>query len=104
MRPTARRLFGVFGGPGAWSLQLLVSYAVVTAGCSTRWDGTGRALVAITVACAAAAIASAVAAWRERSEREATAQLLGTIGLGLALLFLGVIVLGGVGPALVELC
>jgi hypothetical protein len=104
MRLTLRRLFGVFGGPVAWSLQLLASYAAVTAGCATGWEGTGRALFAITVACAGAALGSAVVAWRELDEPEPTAQLLAAMGLGLALIFLGVIVLGGIAPAVVALC
>lgn len=88
----------------AWALHLLVSYAVVAAGCATRWNGTVPALVTITVACAAASAGAGVVAWRDRNEAEPTARLLAAIGLGLAMLFLGAIVLGGVVPAMVALC
>jgi hypothetical protein len=101
---TVRRAFGVFGGPLAWTLHLLLSYAVVAAGCATRWNGTATALVAITIACAAASAGAGVVARRDRNDAEATVRLLATIGLGLALLFFGVIALGGVVPAMVELC
>jgi hypothetical protein len=101
---TARRLYGVFGGPVAWALHLLASYAVVAAGCATGWNGTVPALVTVTLACAAASAGAAVVAWRDRREAESTARMLAAIGLGLALLFLGVIVLGGVVPAMVALC
>jgi hypothetical protein len=101
---TVRRLVGVFGGPVAWTLQLLASYAVVAAGCATRWNGTTAVLAAITIACAAASAGAGVIAWRDRNDTEATVRLLATIGLGLALLFFGVIALGGVAPALVALC
>jgi hypothetical protein len=95
---------GVFGGPVAWTLHLLASYAIVAIGCSARWNGTALALVAITVGCAAVSVGSGVVAWRDRSRTEPTARLLGTIGLGLALLFLGVILLAGAVPAMVPLC
>jgi hypothetical protein len=101
---TVRRFLGVFGGPVAWTLHLLVSYAVVAAGCATRWDGTTPALVAITIACAAASAGAGLVAWRDRSDTEPTVRLLAAIGLGLALLFCGVIALGGVVPAMVALC
>jgi hypothetical protein len=99
-----RRFFGVFGGPVAWTLHLLVSYGVVAAGCATRWNGTAPTLVAITIVCAAASAGAGLVAWRDRSDTEPTVRLLATIGLGLALLFFGVIALGGVVPATVELC
>jgi hypothetical protein len=73
---TSRRLFGVFGGPVAWTLHLLASYAIVVMGCSTRGDDTALALVAITVGCAAASVGSGV----------------------------GVILLAGAVPAMVPLC
>jgi hypothetical protein len=101
---TVRRFFGVFGGPLAWTLHLLLSYAVVAVGCATRWNGTAVALVAITIACAATSAGAGVVAWRDRNDTETTVRLLATIGLGLALLFFGVIALGGVVPAMVELC
>jgi hypothetical protein len=101
---TARRLLGVFGGPVAWTLHLLASYAVVAAGCATSWSGIVPALVAITIACAAASAAAGVVAWRDRDDTEPTFRMLATIGFGLAVLFFGVIVLGGAVPAVVALC
>jgi hypothetical protein len=103
-RVTSRRLFGVLGSAVAWSLHLLASYAVVTVGCSTQWKGTALALAALTIGCAVVSAGAGVVAWRDRSRTEPTVRLLGTIGVGLALLFLGVIALGGTVPVMVPLC
>ena len=101
-----RLLFGVLGGPVAWSLHLLASYAVVGLGCMLRWRSAAIGLFALTIACAVAASAAGLVAWRDR--RRATPatsrHLLGTIGVILAAVFLGVIVLGGVAPVMVPLC
>jgi hypothetical protein len=114
--------FGVLGAPFAWTLQFLFGFTVSEAACNeagTRW---GVAVDGLTVAATAAAAAvavlaglSAVAVFREtrQAEGEGGAQekpqlgrvhFLATVGVAISPLFLFIIVMNGVGVAVLANC
>jgi len=63
--PSRTALFvALLGGAVAWTAHLLVAYALVAYGCTTRWGGLRPALVVLTVAAFAAAAGAGVLSWR----------------------------------------
>lgn len=122
-----RLLLALLGAPVAWTLHLLVGYVLVAFGCATAWDGTDLAVLALTVLCAAAAIAAGLLGlrlWRQAQEhrlsdeepgddepwdgrlgeRGARANFLAIAGVMLAILFTYAIVIEGLPPLFAPTC
>jgi hypothetical protein len=107
--------FGALGAPFAWTLQFLVGFFFAEAACNeagTRWsvpvDGAAIAATAVAAAVAVLAGLSALAVFREtRDEKEpplGRVHFLATIGMVVSLLFLFIIVMNGVGVAVLANC
>lgn len=120
-------LLALVGGPVAWTLHLLVGYFLVAVGCATAWAGTDAAIVALTVVCAAAAVATGwlgLRLWRQAQEhrlsdeepgddepwdgrlgeRGARANFLAIAGVLLAIMFTYAIVIEGLPPLFMPTC
>jgi hypothetical protein len=97
-------LVALLGSGGAWAVHLLASYAVVSVGCVTGWEGTRPALGVLTLACAALAIATGVLTLRRRRAAVTSARFTLDVGAGLAALFTALIVLAGIVPLIVPVC
>jgi len=122
-----RLVLALLGAPVAWTLHLLVGYVIVAFGCATAWGGTDAAIVALTVACAAGAVAAGLLGlrlWRRAQEhrlsdeepgddepwdarlgeRGARANFLAIAGVMLAILFTYAIVIEGLPPLFAPTC
>jgi hypothetical protein len=122
-----RLLLALLGAPVAWTVHLLAAYVIVAAWCAAGWPGAGLAIGALTVVCAAAAVAAGMLAlrlWRRgqarlvadaepggpegwdarMGERGALFVFLAVVGLFMAALFTYLIVLQGVPPLLAPVC
>lgn len=110
-------LFGLLGGPVAWSLHLFASYLLVTLACTTSWKGGRIALAVVTVVlalCAIGATALSRRNWRrvdrdhswdvvlsDHSGHEAFLWVVGTILGGI---FAAAIVLAGASSLVALSC
>ncbi len=113
---SARLWFGLLGAPAAWSLHLLVSYAVHALGCEAGWPGLRWWLVGVTALFGAAAAAAGIVAYGYWSRAHAgglateppppgAAAFVGLSGALLSVVFVAGILLGGLLPALtLPLC
>ena len=101
--------FGLLGGPAVWGVHLGLNYAFVPEACAA---GGAALLHVFTVVLLAAGVASLLAAWKVRSaalthadERVGERNLfLGTAGMALAGLFIGVIFMEGLQPLFIDPC
>ena len=109
--------FGLLGSPLAWVAMFLVGYAFDLAQCNpagTVWNLPVRAwTIAATAAGATVAVLSLLSAltvWRatrEASDDElpgSRIQFLAVIGIAIAPLFLGIILMSGFGATFLESC
>jgi hypothetical protein len=102
-----RLLVAVLGAPVAWMTHLMASYMVVGLACALEWTDADASLVAVTVVCLVAAVASGVLALRRwavaahQEGWEGDVMLVGVLGAGL---FVIAILLEAVVPAFVPLC
>ncbi|HEX2168417.1 MAG TPA: hypothetical protein VHG09_14375 [Longimicrobiales bacterium] len=115
---TRRVLIGLLAAPIAWTMHLLMSYAIIAVGCSFGWlTGTRVAIAALTVVLTLAALSSAWATlrdwprpirlieWAAHTEQdEPMHAFLRGLGLLATLVFVLSIVLGGFGSLMVPLC
>jgi hypothetical protein len=114
--------FGLLGAPAAWTLQFLLGFSLSEAACNeagTRWGVPvdGAAVVATVVAATIAVLAglAALAVFRETrhargpgGDEEAPplgrVHFLATVGVAVSPLFLFIIVMNGVGVAVLANC
>jgi hypothetical protein len=61
---TGRLLFAVVGGPIAWAVHFLGSYALVAVGCVAGWQGVRLSVGVGTVVAAGVALWATLVAWR----------------------------------------
>jgi hypothetical protein len=112
---TALQWYGLLGAPLAWVAQLLVGYGAEEAACAPagmRWGlETGTWQIALTIACALAALAgAAAAATLLRRVHEGAADPFGRVafmaagGLLVSVVFLILIVLGGTSAVALPEC
>ena len=110
-----RLAFVLLGGGLAWAVHLLGSYAIIALACATGRSGAAPALVALTVMCAAGAIAAGVLALSSPGPAMATGaddpatavaarRFVAHVGVALSVLFTFLIVLSGFAPAMTPLC
>ena len=122
-----RLLLAFLGAPVAWTVHFLGVYFIVAVGCATRWAGTDLAIGALTVLCAAAAVATGLLGlrlWRQAQrhrlsdeepgdaepwdarlgERGARANFLAISGVMLAIMFTYAIVIEGLPPLFAPTC
>ena len=117
--PTSPRLwFAVAGAPLAWTLQFALGYWLTQAQCGATASQWGIALrtwaIAATAVAAAVALAAgvnAVALLRATAEQETEGapplgrtRFLSIIGIAITPLFLAIIVMNGVGVAVLSNC
>ncbi|MGQ0562673.1 MAG: hypothetical protein ACT443_12465 [Gemmatimonadota bacterium] len=116
-REGAELVITFLAAPLSWTLHLLISYALVGAGCATGWGGTRITLAVLTIFFALTSMLSAYGVLREwprpihvfkwvgKTEEESpvTNFLLG-LGLIVTGFFTLAIVLGGIGALLLPLC
>ena len=116
-KPTAQSAllwFGLAGAPFAWAAHFLVGHGLEEAACSagsSQWGiDAGAFEVANTVAALAIAVAAglgALVAWRRAGHAEdprGRASFLAVSGLLASALFLGLILLGGIGAMTLDPC
>ncbi|MEX2284262.1 MAG: hypothetical protein WEE89_17370 [Gemmatimonadota bacterium] len=116
-RSAARLLLSFLAAPLAWTVHLVLSYALLTAGCAAGWRGTRIAIIAVTLGLAALSLLSAYAVTRDwprpmqlvqwlAREEENTPEPHFLLGLGLIATgaFTLAILLGGFGTLLLPLC
>ena len=120
-RSNALVWFGLLGAPAAWTAQFLLGYWVSEVGCSPGGDGglgiDGWTLAATIVAALTAGLAglSAFAVFRRTRDARGVGgadepppkgrvHFLATVGMAIAPLFLFIIVMSGVGVAVLENC
>jgi hypothetical protein len=113
--------FGLFGAPAAWTAQFVLGYWLSEIGCSPGGDGglpVDAWTVAITAAAAALAVLAELAAIvtfrRTRGTRgmggseepppKGRVHFLATVGIAIAPLFFLIIVMSGVGVAVLQDC
>ena len=115
-----RLAFVLLGGGLAWAVHLLGSYAIIALACATGRSGAAPALIALTVACAAGAIAAGVLGLSTPRPAVAAGDLspgaddpvavvaarrfVRHVGVALSVLFTFLIVLSGFAPAMAPLC
>jgi len=110
-------LYGVLGGPIAWTLHLFVSYFIIAFACSTGWRYAAMAIGVTTVILASAAVASAVIAYRRwhqlgghqpwdsaLSDPHGRGGFLWILGIVLGIFFAAVILAAGLPPVFVPTC
>lgn len=120
-------LLVLFGAPVAWAVHLTTAYLAVVIWCAMGWTGVELAIGALTLVCAAAAVASglgAVRLWRRgqasreadrepggaspwdarMGERGARTAFLGVTAIFMAGTFTWVILLQGIPPLLAPAC
>ena len=121
---------GLTGGPVAWTLQILVDYALASNACTLTEGGHGQrasagfgaeapVLIAINLLCFAAAVAAGLLSWRHwrttRTEKAGGAQAQLSIGEGrtrfvaiagmmTGFVFALAILFGTVEPLMIPLC
>jgi hypothetical protein len=100
--------FGVLGAPLAWAAQLVLGYGVTEAACGAggaRWGiDTTQWEIALTAATAALALASGLAAWRVLRDPRGSFRFLATWGVLESLIFVVLILLGGIGSFYLSPC
>jgi hypothetical protein len=108
--------FGVFGGPIAWGLQLVTGFTLTQATCSTAGTHWTIHLDAWTIAVTALAALATTAAWTAafatfRATRDAGSEppssrirFLAVIAATVTPLFLAMILMSGIGSALLVEC
>lgn len=99
--------FAIAGGLGAWTAQLLASYAVLDFGCAREGASAGvlaLPLVLISVACGAVALAATVLAARRATGARGARRGLYLGGVMLDSLSLVTIAFGAVLPLLFGPC
>jgi len=120
MRPGTEALqwFGLLAAPAAWTVQLVVGYGATVAACSAagrRWNVSVPtweiALAAAAAAVALAGEAAAVAAWRttrsideDAPPPEGRIHFFADASLVANVVFLVLILLGGIGAAHLGVC
>jgi hypothetical protein len=62
---SGRMLFAILGGPLAWVVHFLGSYALIAIGCVAGWSAIRESVAVATAALAAVAAWATVTAWRE---------------------------------------
>ncbi|MDQ3951153.1 MAG: hypothetical protein M3282_12535 [Gemmatimonadota bacterium] len=110
-------LYGVLGGPIAWTLHLFVSYFLVALACTTGWWGANVGIALATVLLAAAAGASVVVSfrrWRQLggdqrwdealSDPRGRGGFLWVLGMVLGAIFALAILFAGLPPLFVPTC
>jgi hypothetical protein len=109
-------LVAFLGAPLIWAVHLGLSYFFVVLDCGTGWEGGRNGIVIATIACALAALAVGVYAWRlwqrlgtqsntdSELDPPQTREFLVLSGAILAPLFAGTIVLAGISPLFLPLC
>lgn len=120
-------LAALVGSPLAWVVHFNGIYLIVAAWCAERWAGLGVAVAVLTAACAAAAIASGVLAFRlwrrgqsallsdaepggpepwdaRMGERGARGVFLAVIAVFMAAIFTWLILLEGLPPLFAPHC
>jgi hypothetical protein len=107
-RPNVLVWFGLLGAPAAWTLQFLFGYWLGEVGCSPGGD-SGLAIdgwtLAATIAAALIALLAGLAALAVfRQTDEGRVHFLATVGMAIAPLFFFIIVMSGVGVAVLENC
>lgn len=104
---------GVFGGPVAWTFHILMSYLVVAMACRGGWTtelvlaagGAVAILHALTVVAVLGALGAGAAAWASwRRPETAGHRGLAAVGMGMAALFLAVIVVEATAPLFLAAC
>lgn len=108
--------FGLFGAPAAWSLQLLVSYALTAHACFPGADrlaaqaggGVWPVAFGVSAIAAIAGVSAAVTAWRSwgatRQAREGRDRFMALAGMLLSGLFLLGIAMNAAPLFLFQLC
>ena len=113
--------FGLLGAPAAWTAQFLVGYWVSEVGCSPGGDaglGIDGWTLAVTIVAALLAVVaglSAVAVFRQTRDArgmggaeepppKGRVHFLATVGMAISPLFFFIIVMSGVGVAVLENC
>ena len=115
MADTRSLLLAFLGAPTLWALHLAISYFLVSLGCGTGWNGAKPAVVAATILCAGAAMATGVFAWKQRKaghggdesaelDPGSVPEFLAISGALLAVLFTGAIIMAGISPFFLPLC
>jgi hypothetical protein len=111
-----RLILACLAAPIAWTLHLLLSYFLVTAGCGNGWPGMRILLLLTTLLFAAGAVWPAfrvartsrgfhLVEWLSQiDQQDATPRFLSILGLLITAVFLLAILLGGIGPLLVPVC
>lgn len=97
----------IAGGLGAWTAQLLASYALIDVACARSGSAPGMlgaALLAISALCAAAALAATVIATRRAASARGARRALYAGGALLDALALVTIAFGAALPLLFDPC
>jgi hypothetical protein len=112
--------FGLFGAPAAWSLQLMVNYALTAHGCfpaaapraAPTFGGLWMVVLIISVAALGLAVAAGATAWRSwrttstehPGGHEQRTRFMALAGMLLSGLFLIGVVMAGIPPLLRPAC
>lgn len=107
----------LLAAPLAWTLHLLLSYLVISAGCAYAWNGTRIIVITLTVVLAGVSLASAYGVyrswprpvrlldWAARAEPQGpSSAFLRGLGLIVTGVFTLAILLGGFGTLVLPLC
>jgi len=106
--------FGLLGAPFAWVAQFVFGYAITEAGCGTRRYGipiNGWTTAATAAAAVVAVLAGLAALATYRATSDAGSEppagrvhFLATVGMTISVLFLFIILMGGLGAIVLENC
>jgi hypothetical protein len=114
--PRALQWFGLLGAPFAWVAQFVFGYAITEAGCDPggrRYgipiDGWTTAATAAAAVVAVLAGLAALATFRATSDAGSEppagrVHFLATVGMTISVLFLFIILMGGLGAIALENC
>ncbi|MGQ0814866.1 MAG: hypothetical protein ACT4O1_10430 [Gemmatimonadota bacterium] len=113
---TLRLALVFLAAPIAWTLHFLLSYLVVTVGCTSEWRSIRALLLVMTALFAAGALWPAFRLLRDsprfrplgwlaqEEQASATPRFLLALGVVSSGVFVLAIILGGIGPLFVPVC